>query len=98
MNINMLADNQKDDYRGVFINEKSEERSVAVAVIICNNKQICIHKNTKFGIKYEFKRAKANLTLGSGVEESLQFYTGLGFDWTVDTKLSRLMNCVYRSS
>ena len=34
LNINMLADEKKDDYCGVFINEKSEERSVAVAVII----------------------------------------------------------------
>ena len=34
LNINMLADKKKDDYCGVFINEKSEERSVAVAVII----------------------------------------------------------------
>ena len=36
LNINMLADKKKDDYCGVFINEKSEERSVAVAVIIHN--------------------------------------------------------------
>ena len=35
LNINMLADKKKDDYCGVFINEKLEERSVAVAVIIC---------------------------------------------------------------
>merc|ERR1712212_297508 len=34
LNINMLADKKKDDYCGVFINEKSEERSVAVAVRI----------------------------------------------------------------
>ena len=34
LNINMLADKTKDDYCGVFINEKSEERSVAVAVRI----------------------------------------------------------------
>ena len=32
--LNMLADKTKDDYGGVFINEKSEERSVAVAVRI----------------------------------------------------------------
>ena len=30
----MLADKTKDDYCGVFINEKSEERSVAVSVRI----------------------------------------------------------------
>lgn len=36
LNINMLADKKKDDYCGVFINEKSEERSVAVAVTIFN--------------------------------------------------------------
>ena len=40
LNINMLADKKKDDYCGVFINEKSEERSVAVAVIICKNKYV----------------------------------------------------------
>merc|ERR1712088_986610 len=34
LNIDMLADKKKDDYCGVFINEKSEERSVAVAVRI----------------------------------------------------------------
>merc|ERR1712088_1292364 len=34
LNINMLADKKKDDYCGVFINEKSEERSVAIAVRI----------------------------------------------------------------
>ena len=32
LNVNMLADKKSDDYCGVFINEKSEERSVAVAV------------------------------------------------------------------
>ena len=32
LNINMLAEQSSDDYCGVFINEKSEERSVAVAV------------------------------------------------------------------
>ena len=32
LNVNMLADKKGDDYCGVFINEKSEERSVAVAV------------------------------------------------------------------
>eukprot|EP00092_Neocalanus_flemingeri_P053232 GFUD01062506.1.p1 GENE.GFUD01062506.1~~GFUD01062506.1.p1 ORF type:complete len:453 (-),score=82.59 GFUD01062506.1:645-2003(-) len=34
LNINMLAEKNSDDYCGVFINEKSEERSVAVAVRI----------------------------------------------------------------
>merc|ERR1712088_545281 len=34
LNIDMLADKKKDDYCGVFINEKPEERSVAVAVRI----------------------------------------------------------------
>jgi len=34
LNINMLAEKTSDDYCGVFINEKSEERSVAVAVRI----------------------------------------------------------------
>ena len=38
LNINMLADKKKDDYCGVFINEKSEERSVAFAVIILKKK------------------------------------------------------------
>jgi hypothetical protein len=32
LNINMLAEQSSDDYCGVFINEKSDERSVAVAV------------------------------------------------------------------
>jgi len=34
LNINMLAEKNSEDYCGVFINEKSEERSVAVAVRI----------------------------------------------------------------
>lgn len=34
LNINMLSEKNKDDYCGVFINDKTEERSVAVAVRI----------------------------------------------------------------
>ena len=45
----MFAENdkKKDDYCGVFINEKSEERSVAVAVIIFNR----IHNKPKLMIQ-----------------------------------------------
>ena len=34
LNVNMLSQKSSDDYCGVFINDKSEERSVAVAVRI----------------------------------------------------------------
>ena len=34
LNINMMAEKESQEYCGVFINEKTEERSVAVAVRI----------------------------------------------------------------
>ena len=68
MNINMLADKKKDDYCGVFINEKSEERSVAVAVIIC--KRNMYPQKPQFGIKSDVKQSRVNLTLGSDVVEA----------------------------
>ena len=49
LNINMLADKKKDDYCGVFINEKSEERSVAVAVIVSNRNKHVFTRKPKLG-------------------------------------------------
>ena len=60
----MLADKKKDDYCGVFINEKSEERSVAVAVIIL--KKIVL-KSQDQAQEWNSIRCydKVNITLGS---------------------------------